>query len=89
MTKRDIVQKVHEQVGLPASTVARLVDDIFEIVKDRLTQGDDVKIVRFGRFEVQQRAARRGRNPVTGDEIVIPERRVLTFRPSKSLKDRL
>jgi integration host factor subunit alpha len=89
MTKKDIVQKVQGKVGLPASTVAALVDEMLEIMKERLAAGEDVKISRFGRFSVQHRTPRRGRNPHTGDDLVIPERTVLTFKPSKILKERI
>lgn len=89
MTKKDIVQKVQEKVGLPASTVAGLVDEMLEIMKEKLAAGEDVKIARFGRFSIQRRSIRRGRNPHTGEDLVIPERSVLTFKPSKILKEQI
>ena len=89
MTKKDIVNRIQEQVGLPASTVSDILDEMLEIIKDRLVAGEEVKIVRFGSFVAQTRAERKGRNPQTGEELVIPERKVLIFKPSKLLKKNL
>ena len=62
---------------------------MLDIIKDRLAAGEEVKIVRFGSFAIQTRAERKGRNPQTGEGLVIPERKAITFKPSKLLKKNL
>lgn len=89
MTKAEIVEKVYETVGFPKRESYEIVESAFEIVKEELKQGGKVKIAGFGNFSVKEKKSRRGRNPQTGDEIEIPARRVLTFKPSNVLRDAL
>ncbi len=89
MTKSDLVEALHERVGFSRKRSAEVVGLILELIKEALEQGEKVKISGFGNFEVRQKAARRGRNPQTGESITIRERRVLTFKPSQVLKERL
>ena len=86
MTKAEIVEKVYETVGFPKRESYEIVEYAFEIVKEELRQGGKVKIAGFGNFSVKEKKSRRGRNPQTGDEIEIPARRVLTFKPSNVLR---
>ena len=86
LTKADIVEAVQSKVGLSKQITAQIVTDLLEIIKDSLQNGENVKISGFGNFEVRQKQARRGRNPQTGDPIIIPARRVLTFKPSQVLR---
>ncbi len=86
MTKADIVEIVYEKVGFSKKDVAAVIEDIFECVKGTLERGEKVKISGFGNFSVRQKRARRGRNPQTGGEITIEERRVMTFKASQILK---
>lgn len=86
MTKAEIVEKVYEKVGFSKKDVAQVVEEIFEIIKRTLEKGDKVKISGFGNFSIRQKRARRGRNPQTGGEITIEERRVMTFKASQLLK---
>ncbi len=89
MTKSDLVEALHERVGFSKKRSAEIVAMILDLIKEALERGEKVKISGFGNFEVRQKEARRGRNPQTGESIVISERRVLTFKPSQVLKDRL
>jgi len=86
MTKADIVEIVFEKVGFSKKDVGMVIEEIFEVVKNTLEQGEKVKISGFGNFTIRQKRARRGRNPQTGTEITIDERRVMTFKASQLLK---
>ncbi|MDD9801877.1 MAG: integration host factor subunit alpha [Deltaproteobacteria bacterium] len=86
MTKADLVVQLYEQVGFSKKESAELVEHIFDAIKQRLANGEKVKIASFGNFVVREKAPRRGRNPQTGASIVIGARRVLTFKPSNVLK---
>lgn len=86
MTKADIVEKIYEKVGLSKKESAELVELVFDIMKNTLESGDKIKIAGFGNFVVKEKADRRGRNPQTGEEIVITARKILTFKPSQVLK---
>ncbi|RAL25557.1 integration host factor subunit alpha [Lujinxingia litoralis] len=87
MTKADIVDSVYEKVGITKKEASDYVDTIFEVMKETLEEGEEIKVSGFGKFEVREKSQRVGRNPRTGIEIVIPERRVLRFKVSQVLKD--
>lgn len=89
MTKADIVEKVHEKIGLSKSESADFVDHVIELMKSTLEGGEKIKIAGFGNFEVKKKADRRGRNPQTGEAITIEARKILTFKPSNILKNSL
>ncbi len=89
MTKVDIVSSVYEKVGFPKKEAMRVVETIFDILKEALERGEKVKISGFGNFIVRSKRARRGRNPQTGDDIEISSRKILTFKPSQVLKNEL
>jgi integration host factor subunit alpha len=82
VTKADLVEAVYEKVGFSKKESSELVERIFETMKGTLQRGEKVKISGFGKFEVRQKNTRRGRNPQTGNELQIPARKVLTFKPS-------
>ncbi|MBI5887018.1 MAG: integration host factor subunit alpha [Deltaproteobacteria bacterium] len=86
MTKADIVDIVFEKVGYSKKDVAAVIEEVFETIKAELEQGEKVKVSGFGNFTIRQKRARRGRNPQTGSEIIIDERRVMTFKASQLLK---
>jgi integration host factor subunit alpha len=86
MTKADIVERIYDKVGFSKKESAELVEMVFDILKNTLEKGDKIKIAGFGNFVVKEKADRRGRNPQTGDEIVISARKILTFKPSQVLK---
>jgi len=86
MTKADIVERIYEKVGFSKKEATDVVESIFEIIKGRLENGEKVKISGFGNFVINAKRPRKGRNPQTGEEIVISGRRVLSFKPSPVLK---
>jgi integration host factor subunit alpha len=86
MTKVDIVENIFEKVGFSKKEVAKIVETIFDIIKETLQHEDKIKISGFGNFVVRKKRSRRGRNPQTGDDIEITPRRILTFKPSQVLK---
>ena len=87
MTKAEIVEQIYEQVGFSKKESAELVEKVFNSIKDTLSQGEKVKISGFGNFVVRCKNSRKGRNPQTGEEILLEARRVLTFKPSLVLKN--
>ena len=90
MTKADIVQAVYEQLGgFSKKESADLVDLAFEIMKETLGHGERLKVSGFGNFVLRDKRQRQGRNPRTGEPIVITQRRVLTFKASQLLKQAL
>ena len=86
MTKVDIVESIYEKVGFSKKEVAKIVEYIFDIIKETLIKEDKIKISGFGNFVVRKKRSRRGRNPQTGNDIEISARRILTFKPSQVLK---
>jgi integration host factor subunit alpha len=89
MTKADIVEKIYSATDLTKRDATEIVESVFALVKSTLETGEKIKISGFGIFEVKEKAARRGRNPQTGEVIEITPRRVLTFKPSQILKKSL
>ena len=89
MTKIDIIQDVYEKLGFSKKDSARIVESVFDIIKDSLAKGEKIKISGFGNFTLRDKRPRKGRNPQTGDDIEITARRVLTFRPSQILKSQI
>ncbi len=86
MTKAEIIESIYERVGCSKKESAEIVETVFETMKQSLERGEKVKISGFGNFEVREKKQRVGRNPQTGEEILIEARRVLVFRPSQLLK---
>jgi integration host factor subunit alpha len=89
MTKAEIVEQIYEQVGFSKKESAELVEKVFEAIKETLSRGEKVKISGFGNFVVRDKNSRKGRNPQTGEEILLEARKVLTFKPSLVLKNLL
>ncbi len=86
MTKVDIVEKIYEKVGFPKSQVVKIVETIFDIIKETLQREDKIVVSGFGDFVIRNKRARRGRNPQTGAVLEITPRRILTFKSSSVLK---
>jgi integration host factor subunit alpha len=86
MTKIDIIQEVYEKLGFSKKDAAKIVESVFDIMKESLADGEKIKISGFGNFAVKDKKSRRGRNPQTGDEIEISARKVLTFKSSQVLR---
>lgn len=89
LTRMDLTEAVFREVGLSRNESAALVESVLQHISDSLVRGETVKISSFGTFSVRDKAARVGRNPKTGEEVPILPRRVLTFRPSHLMKDRV
>ncbi|MBI2645768.1 MAG: integration host factor subunit alpha [Deltaproteobacteria bacterium] len=89
MTKADLIENVYEKVGFSKKDSSDLVELIFDMLKESLSQSEKIKISGFGNFIVRQKRSRKGRNPQTGETIEISARKVLTFRPSHVLKAQL
>jgi len=80
LSKDQIAEPIQENLGYPKATSTRLVESILEIIKTTLANGEDVMLSGFGKFCVNEKAARRGRSPATGEALALPPRRVVTFR---------
>ena len=89
LTRMDLNEAVYREVGLSRNESADLVESVLSHISDAMVKGEQVKISSFGTFSLRDKSARIGRNPKTGDEAAIAPRRVLTFRPSHLLKDRV
>jgi len=89
MNKKDIVQAIHSKVGFSRRETAAIVDTALELMKTALAQGDSVMISAFGKFSVREKKAHKGRNPKTGETITLPPRKVITFKISRGLKERI
>ena len=88
LTKNDIVTSVHE-LGFTKKKSVEIIETLLEIMKSTLEKGDDVLISGFGKFCVKQKQERRGRNPATGDDLILKERKVVTFKCSGKLRDKI
>lgn len=89
LTKADLVKQIYEKDVLSKSDTIKAVETFLEIIKSRLSDGEDILISGFGKFVVRDKKARKGRNPHTGDTIVLDPRRVITFKPSGVLRKKL
>jgi integration host factor subunit alpha len=89
VTRADLSKAVYREVGLSHRESARLVDSVLEEISDALVAGETIKVYSFGSLAVRQKDERIGRNPKTGEEVPIPARRVLVFRASPALKNRI
>jgi nucleoid DNA-binding protein len=87
MTKRELVIRVANELGMTQSDVAKVIEGTFDCISQNLAEGNRWELRDFGVFEVKTRASRIGRNPRTGDQVPVPERRVVTFRPGKKMKE--
>ena len=89
LTRMDLSEAVFREVGLSRNESADLVETVLELMSSAVVRGEQVKISSFGTFSVRDKNARVGRNPKTGEEVPITPRRVLTFRPSHLMKERV
>lgn len=89
MTRADLSEAVYQEVGLSRNESAELVEQVLREISDALIRGEMVKLSSFGSFSVRQKGERIGRNPKTGEEVPILPRRVLVFRASHVLKNRI
>ena len=89
LTKKDIVEQVYTEVGFPRNQSVEIVESLLEIIKARLESGGDVLVSGFGKFCVKDKKERKGRNPATGEDKILPARRVVTFKCSGTLRDKV
>jgi integration host factor subunit alpha len=89
LTRADLSEQVHQQIGLSRAESASIVEQVLEHICKALSEGQNVKISGFGSFVLREKGERIGRNPKTGVEVPIAPRRVLTFRASQMLRDRI
>lgn len=87
MNKTELISKVAEKTELTKKDATKAVDAVFASISESLQEGEKVQIIGFGNFEVRERAARKGRNPQTGEEIEIAASKVPAFKPGKALKE--
>jgi len=89
LTKVQLVESIHNQMGLPKNKSTEIVETLLEIIKSTLESREDVLISGFGKFCVKEKKERKGRNPATGDAMMLRPRRVVTFKCSGKLRDRI
>jgi len=86
LIKKEVIQQVN-QLGYNKKDSTEIVETLLEIIKQSLEDGEDILISGVGKFTVQEKAPRRGRNPATGDDLMLDARKVVTFRPSGKLSE--
>lgn len=89
LTKAQIVDSVQEQFGLPRKQCVDIVEKLLECIKSTLENGEDVMISGFGKFCVNEKKQRKGRNPATGEDLILSSRRVVTFKCSQRLREKI
>ena len=89
LTKAEMAQRLFEDVGLNKREAKEFVDIFFDVIREALQRGENVKLSGFGNFDLREKNQRPGRNPKTGEEIPISARRVVTFRAGQKLKARV
>ena len=89
LTKAHLVEAIAEQNGFTRNKSTETVETLLEIIKSSLSSGDDVLISGFGKFCVKEKRERRGRNPATGEDLILAPRRIVTFRCSGKLKEKI
>lgn len=89
VTRKELALSVTEKLGISQRNAAEIVDAVFTALKNTLTNGESIKLVQFGSLIVRDKSPRRGRNPQTGQSLTIAKRRMVSFRPSGQLRERL
>ena len=89
LTKVQIIESIRFQTGFPKNKSSEIVETILEIIKSSLESGDDVLISGFGKFSVKQKKERKGRNPATGEDMMLKPRRVVAFKCSGKLRTKI
>ena len=89
LTRKELAEVMNGQLGYPQSSCAALVDAFLDRMKGSLLDANSIKLVHFGTFSVREKHPRRGRNPRTGETITIKPRKMVAFRPSKSLREQI
>ena len=89
LTKAHIIEALAEQIGYTKNQSVNMIETLLEIIKKTLETGEDVLISGFGKFCVKEKQGRRGRNPATGEDMMLDPKRVVTFRCSRQLRDKI
>jgi len=89
LTKKDIAEKIQEELGFLRKQSVEIVETLLELIKSNLGSGDDVLVSGFGKFCVKEKNERKGRNPATGEDAILPARRVVTFKCSGNLREKV
>ena len=89
LTKNDIVERIYNNLEFDKKQAVEIVESLLELIKSNLESGDDVLVSGFGKFCVKDKQARKGRNPATGEDAILPARRVVTFKCSGLLRDKV
>jgi integration host factor subunit alpha len=87
LTKTIIAEQIQEELNIPRTTAYEVMEEFLEIIKETIESGEDLMISGFGKFCVNEKKARKGRNPATDEEMTLPARRVVTFKCSGKLRD--
>ena len=87
LTKTIIAEKIQETLDLPRTTTYDLMEEFLEIIKETIEKGEDIMISGFGKFCINEKQARKGRNPSTDEEMTLPARKVVTFKCAGKLRD--
>lgn len=89
LTKHDIVEQIQASLGFPRNESIKITEALLELIKSTLASGEDLLVSGFGKFLVKEKKARKGRNPATGDDAILPARRVVTFKCSGQLRGKV
>lgn len=89
LTKRELIDSIYTELNIPRKKCMSIIDSIFEIMKDDLANGNDVMISGFGKWSVRGKRARKGINPQTGEDMMISARKVIAFRSSLNLREKI
>ena len=89
LTKKSIVDHIQNELGFQLNRSVKITENLLEIIKSTLESGEDVLVSGFGKFSVKEKRQRKGRNPATGDDMMLPARRVVTFKCSGKLREKV
>lgn len=89
LTRKDLAKSINERLGFSKQSAGELVDIVFDTMKEGLLRQESIKLVQFGTFNIRKKNARVGRNPRTGDTMEICRRSMVSFKPSKGLRERI
>jgi len=89
LTKTHIVDSIQQQIGFSRKQSSEIVEDLIEIIKASIENNEDVLVSGFGKFCIRDKGERKGRNPATGDDMILGKRRVVTFKCSSVLRDKI
>ena len=89
LTKAHIIEAVREQLDFPKNDCIEVVQKLLDIIKTTLENGEDIMVSGFGKFRVMEKKERKGRNPATNEDMILPPRKVVTFKCSNTLRNRI